>query len=183
MRAVVFHKAKAADGPQLLAHGLQYGRQGPLSREGPVAQANAYLDRHIPAACAGAGISRQQCIYAYLYKEGCLFGIKSGSPIKPEDWDPGQGFIRLCLQVDAAGGYVSDLDTFDRVAEALQKKLPDNELQQRAAAYWAALIPLTTVLTKFAAGRDGVTGPDGQRIARPEVMLTDSVPPANMAQF
>ena len=147
-----------------LADGLKRTSRGDKGQDEAIKKTDTYLDRRRPDALRKHGVSRDDNIYAYLGTDRTMIDIRDGRTIPlAEHPDPDSRLVML--SVDPSDCFVSDLDRYDTLRQAITDKKPV-DLKALAADYWQHVIPL----------------PDYQpgSVRRPEIMVTRDLPPASL---
>jgi hypothetical protein len=189
MIITLYHAAPLQKRTSILAEGLRYGSSGPGNQEPHARAANSYLDRHRPSHLARLGVCRTKQQYAFAGIGDALWDVQSGALRPVVDWDPGVGMARFALRIDSSIAWVSDLDCYDKLAAACMAHAPDEALRNHAAAYWQRLIPWDVLQQQYTWQQDGYhkqqTAPHHlpRRYKRIEIVLTASVPPAQITSF
>jgi hypothetical protein len=147
------------------ANGLKRSSRGSKGAAGAIVRTDQLLDAHRPAELRQAGVSRDDNLYGYYVDGRRLVNIVDGELISPERLAVA-GQVLLELEVDAARCYVSDLDTYDAVRQAVERDAGGAELEKLAISYWDKVV----VLSAYHPGS----------LRRPEVMVTYDVPPADI---
>lgn len=112
-----------------------------------------------------ADLSRCNNLYGYLGDDTSLLDIKDGQRISLEEKKHQTGLILLRLDVDAACCWVSDLDKYDAVKDALLHDRPRSTIHALSKTYWNSVEQLATY---------------SGTIKRPEIMITQNVKPADI---
>ena len=161
----LYHEIPGDTRESILRDGLKRTSRGDKGDDAAIQQADKYLDDRRPAALRENNVSRDDNIYAYLGDDRSLVDIRSGDVV-PLNRHPDPDSSLLRLSVDPALCYVSDLDRYDALKQALEAGSADDLLEAQAAAYWDALIPLAS----YQSGS----------IRRPEVMITRDIAPEDI---
>lgn len=161
---IVYHEARPDDIADILEHGLKCTSSGAKSDDRLIRRTNDLLDSYRPQACLANHISRNDNIYAYLFQDGLITDIADGKRLTLKTFRQRKRLSLLALRIDESRAYVSDLDRYDTVKQAVADKSADIHMLNRLVEeYWSALQPLS--------------GYDGRSIARPEVMITYDITP------
>lgn len=160
---VIYHQVAAGTVADLKAQGIKKGDRGTKGQDKAIIRTDKLLDAHRPERILRAGVSRCAAIYCYLGTETEVIDITDGSvvPVAKLKVKPGQALLRLT--VDAPRCWVSDLDAFDSLKQAITKHQTEDQLLQLAQNYWQTLVRLDA----YQAGS----------IRRPEVMITYDLKP------
>ena len=145
----------------ILQNGLIRASRGKKGNDHAIIATDTYLDAHRPAWVVDHNISRDDALYAFIGTEHSFVDIRNGRELLLSHHpDPSSSLIRLA--VDYKFCYVSDLDLYDELKDLITQN-PHEDHSQKAAHYWASLVPLT----KYTSGA----------IRRPEVIITTDIPP------
>jgi hypothetical protein len=174
MTVRVYHKTSNDSLASIQQEGLHYGATGTNNQEPHARKTNETLDRLRPKHLVRQNVSRDNCLYCYLLIGDRLLDVDSGQTVPLTQWDPGEDKAGLLLEIDPSIAYVSDLEAYDRLADALERQAPNDKIENLAAQYWQRLLPLSEALERYRL--DSNRG----RYGRVEVMLTASVPPENI---
>lgn len=162
----VYHEASETSLGSILKDGLQCSDRGAKGQDGDIIKADEFLDERRPKALKQAGASRCNNVYGYVGTEGTVVSITDGSVVRLEKKREGYGAV-LLLDIDPTRCFVSDLDTFDAVKDALVSG--DTKTAERLAGdYWQSLVPFTRYRW--------------QQIRRPEVMITYDITPGHISR-
>ena len=161
----LYHEVAQDTLASILRDGIKRTARGDKGDNSAIKRADDYLDARRPGILRDKGVSRDNNIYAYLGDDHSLVDIRSGD-IVPLTQHPDPDSSLLRLSVDPTLCYVSDLDDYDALKQAIETEAPDAVLETKATAYWRALTPLTTY-------RPG-------SIRRPEVMITRDIAAENI---
>ncbi len=142
---------------------------------------NSLLDELIPPALQAKKLSRQNCLYMYAGFGELVMDIKTGKLTPWHDWDAGDDFIKLRVELDPATSYISDLDAYDELKRALKRGAPDEMLEELASSYWCRVIPLPDFLRCYEQNKGGIlylhpepaVPSDYRRI---EIMVAEDIP-------
>jgi hypothetical protein len=163
MKVRVYHEVKPDSLDTVLRDGVKRSTHGEKS-DSLVKKADDYLDRlrpeHLPSE-----LSRANAVYGYLSDHDKLIDIQDGAPVDVKEFAVQRSQVLLRMTVELDRCFVSDLDRYDAVKEALEKG-DDADLEQLASRYWDRLTPLE----KYAPGL----------IQRPEAMITHDVAPSDI---
>lgn len=160
---IVYHEVDPSTVPAVLSEGVKRHTAGPKTDE-LIRITDAYLDELVPPRLAAEGVNRRAVIYAYIAVDDNIIDITHGETIPLTMFIARSDLAVLSLEVDPQRCYVSDLDAYDTLKNALESRdEPVAGLERLAAEYWSHLTPLANFSLDM--------------IARPEVMLTYDVPP------
>ena len=139
---IVYHEIDPSSCGAVLKDGLKRTSRGEKGDDELIKTTDELLDSRRPSGLSQAGVSRDNNLYAYLSSDDHIIDIKDGleKPIS-EFADRGEQVL-LSLQVDSDKVYVSDLDRYDRLKEAVASGLGQPVLEELADTYWRAVISL-----------------------------------------
>lgn len=164
---IVYHEVSPDAVESILQKGLKRKTSGSKT-DSLVGRTDDYLDSRIPEKYAGKGISRSNNNYGFVVDGDEVIDIYGDQRrVSTTEYVRKSEQAVLALDVDPARCYVSDLDAYDAVKEAVDQGFGEEELAQLATAYWDTLVPLEQF------------EPDS--IKRPEVMITYDVEPAKIS--
>lgn len=161
----LYHATSDVSVDELTSKGLRCDTQRAGENE-LMRKVNIFLDQHAPNVATQAELSRQHNIYGYLGIDDLIINIEDGTHIPLQDFTKDSLKTIVELRCDPAYCYVSNLDALDAVKHALQDNASESVLLQLAGDYWRSIMPLSV----FAIGD----------IRRPEVMITNDVPPSEI---
>jgi hypothetical protein len=164
MRVRVYHEVLPDSLDNALSEGVKRSTHGEKS-DSLTKKADNYLDRRRPEHLP-SDVSRANAVYGYLSDDDQLIDIKDGTPVGVKEFAAQRSQVLLRMTVELDNCFVSDLDGYDVVKEALEKDDDDAAVDQLAARYWDRL----TALEKYAPGP----------IRRPEALITHDVPPSDI---
>lgn len=159
----VYHEAKPEALAVILKEGLRRTSRGEKGNDHTIIMTDKLLDERRPARLSGAGVSRDDNLYGYIAGKDSIIDITDGKPVPVQAFIKGSKQAVLRLEVEPKRCYISDLDAYDAVADAIENGRNNAELADLAQRYWDKVI----LLASFSGGR----------IRRPEVMITYDVPP------
>lgn len=159
-RIGVYHEVCPERIDQVLRDGIRCGGAGEKTAAAEK-QADAFLDAHVPTDYAERGLSRRHVVFAYLPIGDRLIDIKNGECVEVRTFASRREQRLVRIDIERTRCYISDLDCYDIVKEALNESWPAKALQRWATRYWAAVTPLD----------DYVSG----QVRRPEVMVIGDV--------
>lgn len=165
MKVRVYHEVLPDSLDSTLSEGVKRSTHGEKS-DSLVKKADDYLDRRRPEHLP-SDLSRANAVYGYLADDGKLIDIKDGTPVDVKEFAAQRKQVLLRMTVELDNCFVSDLDRYDAVKEALEKGDDDAALEQLAARYWDRVTPLE----KYSPGP----------IRRPEALITHDVAPSDIA--
>jgi hypothetical protein len=154
---VVYHEANPSSLNTILRDGLHCTSRGDKGDDKAIIKTDKFLDDYLPRYLRHTGISRDNNLYAYAATNHKIIDITNGKSVGIERFVNNSQQIVLLLRVDPHRCFVSDLDLFDNLKNALLENTSPTQLKQHAALYWRALVPLD----KFQFGD----------IKRPEIMV------------
>lgn len=157
----LYHKVSRQALDDTLAHGLKRALRGELGVHDMIAATDRFLDERRSTKLRAGGISRDNAVYAYLGTDQSLISIEDGQD-EPLAKHLQQGDCLLKLTVDPKDCYVSDLDQFDAVKQALETEQPELA-EERAVRYWDTVTPLPLY--------------ENGTFRRPEIIITKDISP------
>src|SRR5690606_87943 len=127
---IVYHEIDPSSCEAALKDGLKRTSRGEKGDDELIKTTDELLDSRRPSGLSQAGVSRDNNLYAYLSSDDHIIDIKDGleKPIS-EFTDRGEQVL-LRLQVDSDKVYVSDLDRYDRLKEAVASGLGQPVLEE-----------------------------------------------------
>ncbi|MGH7217956.1 MAG: hypothetical protein ACREGE_00720 [Candidatus Microsaccharimonas sp.] len=161
MRA--YHEVSPDQLQSVMANGLKKESRGAKGNDRWIIKADAYLDEHRPKSVVEAGVSRDDTIYAYYVSDTSVITITDGAAISVHDFIESKKGSLLELQLDPRRCFVSDLDTYDALKDALRQHKNSEELETLAKSYWSKLVRLDSF--------------EPNMIRRPEIMITYNLAP------
>lgn len=162
----IYHEATDTSLGLILKEGLKCSDRGAKGQDDAIIKADEFLDECRPDTLKQAGVSRCNNVYGYVGTEGTVVSITDGNIAPLEQKREGDGAV-LLLDINPAHCYVSDLDKFDAVKDALVSG-DANTVERLASDYWQSLVPLTRYRW--------------QQIQRPEVMITYDITPERISR-
>jgi hypothetical protein len=163
---MLYHEIHPDAARTACSEGLQRQASGAKSNDMSL-MTDARLDDARPLYLKQAGVSRQRAIYCYLGNDTEVIDIASGNHVTLDEAKARNGHCLLRVSADPQTCWVSDLDAYDAVQQAIDQHRPPVELAQLFATYWQRLQHLP--------GYDGT-------ISRPEVLVTDDISPASLTR-
>jgi len=161
----LYHKVSSESLDDTLQHGLKRALRGERGAADIIAVTDQFLDQHRPATLRTNNVSRDHAIYAYIGTDHSITSIENGQE-EPLSKHLEQDGGLLKLTVDPKDCYVSDLDQFDAVKQALEADDP-TLAEERADRYWETITPLS----RYEHGT----------FRRPEVIITNDISPNAIA--
>jgi hypothetical protein len=138
----LLHTAPSKNRDAVLREGLHYGAQGPKSQATHAKKTNEFLDALCPSHLKARGVSRQDCLYMYLVIHDMVHDIKNGQARPIAEWTGEQDELVVQVTVDPRLAYVSDLDAYDAVAQAVMSNAASGTCRVLGQRYWQRIIPL-----------------------------------------
>lgn len=167
---IVYHEANPASYDTLMSDGLKCTSRGDKTDGDPsIQQTDKLLDDCRPAALRDAHVSRDNNLYAYIANGETVQDITDGAFIPVVTFIQKSKQLVLAINVVPERCFVSDLDQYDALKAAIEKKTPQTTLNQMAASYWQSLIPLSEY--------------DVSQNRRAEVMITYDIAPTNITSI
>lgn len=160
---LVYHEASPDKIESILQNGLKRQSRGAKGDDVWIKKTDKFLDERRPKKLRDAGVSRDDNIYAYLSTGEYIISITDGTLV------PLTAFIKqasnglLKLNINEANCFVSDLDTYDALKDALKNHSPRDTIEVLAQSYWHKL----TLLSDY----------QNDDIRRPEIMITYNINP------
>jgi hypothetical protein len=164
MKVRVYHEVLPDALDNALSEGVKRSTHGEKS-DSLAKKTDDYLDRRRPEHLPSE-VSRANAVYGYLSDDDKLISIDDGTPVDVKVFAAQRSHVLLRMTVDLDKCFVSDLDRYDAVKEALEGGGEDAALDQLAARYWDRLTPLE----KY----------DFGRFRRPEALITHDVAPSDI---
>jgi hypothetical protein len=159
---IVYHELDPDTVDDILKQGIRCSSTGSKTDDA-IQRTDELLDSLIPPGFADRRISRQHNLYAYLTHDGAVIDITDGQELPAADFLANSTMAVVSVEANPSAAYVSDIDAYDRVKEAIQNNAARETLNNLASDYWSRIIPL----------EDYQNG----SFRRPEVMITYDVPP------
>mgnify|MGYP003596682327 CR=1 FL=1 len=159
---LVYHEITPDALGTVLQNGLKKTSRGAKGSDKAIIQTDQFLDKSCPEQLKSQGVSRDDNVYAYIRDGDSIIDITNGEPI------PLRQFIKrskqkvLELDVNPSRCFVSDLDTYDALKEALINNENQDVLDTLASSYWSKVAKLTES--------------DATTTRRPEILITYDVP-------
>jgi hypothetical protein len=164
-----YHEVRLSSLQEVLKNGLKCISRGDKGDDKDIIRTDALLDEHCPASLRRAGVSRDNNLYAYVAIDDKISDIKNGKYIGVHDFVKRSEQKVLKLTLDPHRCFVSDLDIYDKVMDAIKNHASDTDLQVLAHEYWSLLTPLH----RF----------QPSSVARPEIMITYDIDPKDIKQL
>lgn len=153
-----YHEITPPSLNSVLRDGLKRRSRGEKGDDSAIAQTDKYLDIHRPDVLRAANVSRDNNLYAYLAHKDMIIDITDGSYMPLDKFIRESQQVVLRLALDVTRCYVSDLDSYDTVKQAIENDHPNQILEQLATEYWQCVTPLASYRE--------------EAIRRPELMIT-----------
>jgi hypothetical protein len=158
----IYHEIRPEALPTALAEGLVRTSQGAKSEDPAILKTNSFLDKHCPDHLRAAGLSRRNNIYGYIGSGSSIIDIQNGQKIPLQEKQRQNNLALVRLEVDPRHCWISDLDKYDAVKDAIMRNTSIQELIPLSNDYWNSLQPLKDY---------------SARIRRPEVMIICDISP------
>lgn len=149
-----------------LTNGLKRDSRGDKGDDESIIKVDKLLDENCPEDLKGQGVSRQNNLYAYVQYDDHVISIDNGEPVPIDEFVSRSQQSVLRLQIDPKRCFVSDLDTYDAVKNALKQHVNQKIINELVKSYWDKLTPLP----RYTHGT----------FSRPEIMVTYDVPAADV---
>jgi hypothetical protein len=163
---IVYHEVTRKDLPDILKEGIKRESKGSKTNE-IIQKTDDFLDSHVPPELAKQGVCRNNNIYAYVADDGHIIDITDGRHKSITDFARQSDGVILAIEIDPSTCYVSDLDAYDEVKQAVQNNADEHTLTAAAASYWARLVRLDQFKI--------------DSIKRPEVMIPHDINPGSLS--
>ncbi len=161
----LYHEVKPDSVGAILQKGLIRTSRGQKGDDKYIIQTDAILDQHRSSALKEAGVSRDDNLYCFYAHNGSITDIRDGAVVPLKKYAATNDYSVLEIDVPVKGCYVSDLDTYDALKDAVTHH-QQNKLEQLAKSYWDKLTPLEQY-------QEGT-------FRRPEVMITFDIDPGHL---
>lgn len=159
---IVYHETNPSDKDSILRDGLKCTSRGEKGDESAIAKTDYFLDNYRPDTLRRAGVSRDNNLYAFVWRNNKIISITDGADIDVKEFVKNSDRLVLRLQVDPRRCFVSDLNAYDTVKKAIENKKDQHEIIELAQIYWDKVAALSSY--------------ELSSIGRPEVMVTYDVP-------
>jgi hypothetical protein len=141
MLVSAYHEVTNNKLDSILKVGLKQGAYGDKSTDKAIMKTDKFLDNCRPESLKSAGLSRQSNLYCYFSNKDGVVDITDGQIKNPAEVSQSPKHALLKVQIDPGKCYVSNLDLYDRIMEAIKRN--DNQLAlQLGRDYWQQIIPL-----------------------------------------
>lgn len=160
---IAYHEINPDTLESIRTKGLQRAARGEKGDKRAIKQTDALLDANIPAHLRRAGVSRANNNYAYVVTNGKVIDITDGHAIDEQKFITSSSRAVLQLHLDSDLCYVSDLDAYDQLKEAVENEQTDDIINRHVTTYWKRVIPLLAYERK--------------KIRRPEIIIPYDIPP------
>lgn len=166
---LVYHELPSDAVGSVLRNGLKRSTHSDKSNDKVIIQTNSFLDKRRPSELGKAGVSRDNNIYAYICIGDSIVDIVDGRCLSINEFVEKSEQVILELDVDSSRCFVSDLDTYDALSDALKESKPQHILDELGDSYWNKM----TKLSEFTASG----------MCRPEVLITYDVQASNIRKL
>lgn len=163
---LVYHEASPDKVDSILQNGLKRQSRGAKGDDIWIKKTDEYLDKRRPKQIRVANVSRDENIYAYVTTADYIVSITDGTPMPLKVFLQQASSGLVSLAIDESRCYVSDLDTYDALKNALESHDPPEKVEVLARSYWRKLTPLST----YTQGS----------ISRPELLITYDIEPQHI---
>ena len=138
----VYHQVTPDSLESALTNGLKRTSRGEKGYDAAVTITDVILDRDCPKELREQGVSRDNNLYAYMPTETGVIDITDGADVPLKEFVEKSDQATLELDIDPRECFVSDLDTFDALKEALANREPSLTIQKLSHSYWSKVVPL-----------------------------------------
>lgn len=159
---VAYHETNPDNLGATLTHGLRRTSRGDKGDDPDIKRTDDLLDALRPESLLAAGVSRDNNLYAYLCTDKSVVDITDGSLVSRPKFIQRSTQAVLELEIDPRRCYVSNIDTYDALKDALTH-YGTLAAEKIAHNYWNSLIPLVDFTLSS--------------IKRPELLITYDIPP------
>lgn len=160
MRA--YHEVNPDSLGSVLTKGLYRVSRGEKGGDPLIKKTDNFLDERRPRVLKEQGLSRDDNIYAYIATDHGVIDIEDGKELSLGALKDKDDLPVLEIDIEPARCFVSNLDTYDAMKQALERHEEPAKLENVATAFWHNLVPLS----QFTRGK----------IPRPEIMITYDIP-------
>lgn len=164
---IIYHEISSGMLPKIKSEGLKRTARGTKSNEDAILRADNVLDQYIPPELQASGVSRNNTIYGYLGDESSLVDIQDGQKISLKKKKQQNGQVLLRLDVDPKDCWVSNLNAYDAVKQAIANRKSHQALSKLCKDYWNGVRPLNEYQCD---------------IERPEIMITCNISPVSIEE-
>ena len=166
---IAYHEIKSSSLSEVLENGLKCTSRGEKGDDHDIIQTDTLLDKYRPDSLRTAGVSRDNNLYAYTAVNGKIVNITDGTHVDIHDFVKKSRQTVLKLATDPRRCFVSDLDAYDRVIDAIKSHKSAESLKMLANEYWSRLTPLPKYKPSS--------------MTRPEIMITYDIDPEDIEQL
>lgn len=159
----VYHELSPDAIDSVLTTGLKKTSRGEKGDDTAIKKTDAFLDDCRSQNTQNEKISRNDNIYAYMATDTHIIDITDGSHIPIEDFLKQSDRTVVRLSVNATKCFVSDIDLYDAIKDALENNIPVGSLKTLAERYWNSVTPLADYSVDM--------------FQRPEIMITYDISP------
>jgi hypothetical protein len=139
---IAYHEIKSSSLSEVLENGLKCTSRGEKGDDQHIIKTDTLLDKYCPNSLRTAGVSRDNNLYAYTAVNGKIANITDGTRVDIHDFVKNSHQTVLKLTIDPRRCFVSDLDAYDKVVDAMKGHKSAESLKRLANEYWSRLIPL-----------------------------------------
>lgn len=158
-----YHEIHPESLDSALAEGLKRTSRGSKGDNEAIIKTDRLLDSLRPQQLTAQGISRDDNLYSYVGIDDFVIDIVDGTHVPIDDFVDRAKLRVLELDIDPARSFVSNLDAYDALKDAIETRANRASLERLANDYWSSITKLTDFLP--------------HTISRPEIMVPYDVPP------
>jgi hypothetical protein len=159
---IAYHTIDTHSLQTVLKTGLKRTSRGEKGDKTAIKKTDALLDTHRPGHLIKAQVSRDDNLYAYVADGNQVINITNGEKIDLDTFVERQDQAILQVTIDPEKCYISDIDLFDTIKNAVEANTDARTLRDLAAEYWQNLKPLKDFSIND--------------IRRPEIMIPYDIP-------
>lgn len=163
MKITLYHEVDPSNEEKILQEGIHQEAEGEKTDD-ENKKVDAFLDENIPPELDQLNVRRDEVIYAYMEYFDSIIDIRDGEYVPVDEFVDRNDQTLLKLTVDSGDCFVSDLDTYDTLLNAMEADEYEGRLKYLAAQYWDTVIPYD----KYELGT----------YDRPEILITQDVSPS-----
>jgi hypothetical protein len=161
-----YHEVSKESLGDVLKHGLKRVSRGEKSDDQIIYKTDQFLDNRRSNKLAQAEVSRDNNVYAYVAIDDHILDITDGKLVAVSRFIHKSEQCVLRLSLDPTKCFVSDLDTYDRLKQAIKNNESLGIQEDLAKKYWTKVLPFYEY--------------NRNKIYRAEIMVTYDIPPENI---